>query len=127
MKPIRYMLLGFLAIIIFSGCSKSSKEFIEELKPQHSNYKLHLFYTDGSTPYNEMNEVQVFINSSPVFKDNITEMNGHDYSERLNKKLKKLGITTYPMYVLMNKDGVVYKSPYLSEMKSLIKQELKLN
>jgi hypothetical protein len=31
------------------------------------------------------------------------------------------------MYVLINKDGIIYKTPYLSEMKSFIKQELKLH
>lgn len=117
--------MGFLAIIIFSGCSnETSKEFIEELKPQHSKYKLHLFNADGASYSNEMNEVQIFINSSPVFQDNITEMSGHDYNERLNKKLKKLGIKTYPKYVLMNKDGIVCISPYLSEIKAFIKVEI---
>jgi hypothetical protein len=126
LKSIGYLLIGFLVIIIFSGCNNtSSKDFIAELKPQHSNYKLHLFYVNGSTS-NEMKEVQAFIHSNPTILDNITEMNAHDSTDGLKKKLKKIGVETFPMYVLLNKDGIVYTSPFLSEMKWLIKQELEV-
>ncbi|MBD0383763.1 hypothetical protein [Paenibacillus sedimenti] len=121
------LLMGFFVIVILSGCNSSKYgEFIEDLKPQHSNYKLHLFYHNGDTPRNEMDEVQSFIHSNQVILDNVTEMNGHPYNEQLSKNLKKLDIRTYPMYVLMNKDGFVYKSPYLSEIKAFIKKELKV-
>jgi hypothetical protein len=126
LKSIRCLLMGFLVIVIFCGCNNaSSKEFIEELKPQQSNYKLHLFAVNR-VPSNEMNEVQAFMHSNPTILDNITEMNGHDYTDGLKKELKKIGVETFPMYVLLNKDGIVSTSPYLSDMKSLIKQELKI-
>lgn len=127
-KVIKSLLMCFFAItIILSGCNSSKYgEFIEELKPQHSNYKLHLFYHNGDTPFNEMDEVQTFIHSNQVILENITEMQGHLYNKQLSKKFKKLDIGTYPMYVLMNKDGFVYKSPYLSEIKAFIKKELKV-
>ncbi|MDQ0897576.1 MULTISPECIES: hypothetical protein [unclassified Paenibacillus] len=126
-KVVKSLLMGFFAIIILTGCNSTKYgEFIGELKPQRSNYKLHLFYHNGDTPLNEMDEVQSFIHSNQVIQDNITEMEGHPYSEQLSKNLKKLDIGTYPMYVLMNKDGLVYKSPYLSEIKAFIKKELKM-
>lgn len=125
MKPLFICFFGI--IIILSGCNGSRYgEFIDELKPQHSNYKLHLFYHNEDTPLNEMTEVQAFIHSNQVILDNITEVQGHLYDKQLGKKLKVLDIETYPMYVLMNKDGFVYKSPYLSEIKAFIKKELKV-
>ena len=117
----------FSIIFILSGCNSSTYGvFIDELKPQQSNYKLHLFYHNGDTPSNELDEVQTFIHSNQVILDNITEMQGHPYNKQLSKKLKTLDIGTYPMYVLMDKDGFVYKSPYLSEIKAFIKKELKV-
>ncbi len=72
-----------------------------------------------------MKEVQDFIHSNPTILDN-TEMNAHDSSDGLKRKLKKIGVETLPMYVLLNKEGIVYTSPFLSEMKSLIKEELEV-
>jgi hypothetical protein len=122
------LLIGlFVIIIVLSGCNGSRYgEIIEELKPQHSNYKLHLFYHNEDTPLNEMNEVQSFLHSNRVILDNITEMQGHAYNKQLSKKLKTVDIGTYPMYVLINKEGFLYKSPYLSEIKAFIKKELKV-
>jgi hypothetical protein len=127
LKPIGYFLVGILTIIILNGCNHASSEkFIDELKPQHSHNKLHLFYVDEETPSNEMKEVQSFIHSNSVILDNVMEMSGHDYTDSLRTELKKLGVKTLPMYVLMNKEGIVSTSPYLSEMKWFIKQELKV-
>ncbi|MFC4775454.1 hypothetical protein ACFO9Q_01475 [Paenibacillus sp. GCM10023252] len=121
----KLLLMVSFVIIILSGCNGSKyEEAIEDLKPQHSDYKLHLFYHNGVTPHNEMKEVQSFIHSNQVILDNVTEMNGHRYNKQLSKKLKILDISTFPMYVLMNKDGLVYKSPYLSEIEAFIKKEL---
>ncbi|KAB8125506.1 hypothetical protein F9U64_22535 [Gracilibacillus oryzae] len=122
-----FLLMGIFVLAILSGCTSSKyEEFIEELKPEHSNYRLHLFYHNGETPRNEMDEVQSFMHSNQVILDNITEVVGHPYDEKLSKNLKKLDVETYPMYVLMNKDGFVYKSPYFSEIKAFIKKELKV-
>ena len=126
-KPFRCLLLGIIAIVVLSSCDNAgSRKLAEELKPEQSKYKLHLFYPDDATPDKELTEVQAFINSDPAIADHVTEMSGHAYSERLSKELKTWGIQTYPMYVLVNKDGMVFKSPYLSEMKADIKQALKL-
>lgn len=126
MRNVCLFICSFVVILI-SGCSSiNSDEFIKGLKPQHSNYKLHLFY-EGDTPRNEMNEVQTFIHSNPVFLDNISEVVGHSENRRLNKNLKKLGMKTYPMYVLVNKEGIVYNSPHLSKMEEVIKKELKVS
>ncbi|MEK3884346.1 hypothetical protein [Paenibacillus sp. PL2-23] len=121
----KLLFMGSLVIFVLSGCNGSKyEEAIEDLKPQHSNYKLHLFYHNGDTPSAEMKEIQSFVHSNQVILDNVTEMNGHPYNKQLSKTLKILDISTYPMYVLMNKDGLVYKSPYLSEVEAFIKKEL---
>lgn len=76
------------------------------------------------TPSDEMLEVQNFLHSNSTILENLGEVNGHPYNQQLDKKLKTIGLKSYPMYVLVNKSGIVYTSPHLSEVKSFVKSYL---
>jgi hypothetical protein len=116
-----------LNIIFLSGCNnETNQELINQLKPKDGKYNIHLFYAEIGDSNIEMGELQSFMNSNPNISDIMHEAGGHPYNKSLVKKLKKLGVNQYPVYLLIDSSGIKLKTPYLSEVKEYIRQELKL-
>jgi hypothetical protein len=53
-----------------------------------------------------MDELNEFINSDQRITENLFEAARHDYSKELRKKLNTLDIDYFPVYLLVNLEGV---------------------
>jgi hypothetical protein len=117
-----------LNFILLSGCNnETNQELLNQLKPTDGKYYIHLFYSEIGDSNIEMRELQSFVNSNPKISNIMREAGGHPYNKSLVKKLKQLGVNQYPIYLLIDSNGIKLKTPYLIEVKQYIRQELKLN
>ncbi|CAM3404467.1 hypothetical protein PALU110988_20830 [Paenibacillus lupini] len=126
-KFIFLLVAAVFTLISLSGCSKgpSKADVLKELKPaENEKYAIHLFYKD-SLPGSETNEVNLFQNSDPAINKAIVKIQFWDhYQERNRKWAKAIGVNEFPMYVLVDADGIVLMTPYWSQLKEFLTESL---
>jgi hypothetical protein len=120
------MILSIIMIILYSvGCtSKNDDQFIQELKPINAKYKIHLFNSNRESSDTETLEMNEFINSDQRIPGSFAEFAGHDYMDENVKKLKSINIDYFPVYLIVDSDGIKLKTQYLSKVKDFIKTDL---
>jgi hypothetical protein len=124
----KFTLLIITVILLTSylvGCSQTNeKQFIQELAPNKSKYKIHLFNYNRESSETDTLDMNEFINSDQRIAGNFYEFEGHDYLDKYEKKLKSIHIDYYPVYLIVDKEGIKLKTQYLSKVKEFIKTEL---
>jgi len=117
-----YSFLSMLVLILFIvACSQSdASQFIEDLKPTHSKYKIHLFYSDNESGETDTTELNAIINSDQEIANAFSEFAGHDLTSENVKKLKSIDIDYFPVYLIVDKEGIKLKTQYLSKVKQFI-------
>lgn len=109
------------ALFLLSGCSGPSKEDVmKELVPTgEEKYAIHLFYKN-SLPDSETMELNIFLNTNPAVTPIQKVQFWDQYQERNVKWAKALGIKEFPMYLVIDADGIVLETPYLSNVKEFL-------
>lgn len=109
------------ALFLLSGCSGPSKEDVmKELVPTgEEKYAIHLFYKN-SLPDSETMELNIFLNTTPAITPIQKVQFWDQYQERNVKWAKALGIKEFPMYLVIDADGIVLETPYLSNVKEFL-------
>ena len=117
----KFILLIMVAIFILSGCSLSKEDVMKELVPtRQGEFAIHLFYKN-SLPESETKELNIFHNSNPVITNAIGQVQFWDqYQERNVNWAKALEIKEFPKYLVIDKNGNVFETPYLSVVKEYI-------
>lgn len=128
MRKFIFALVAAVFILIsLSSCSRgpSKADVLKELKPaENEKYAIHLFYKD-SLPDSEAYELNLFQNSDPALIKSIVKVQFWDhYQERNRKWAKAIGLKEFPMYVLVDADGIVLMTPYLSQLKEYLTETL---
>lgn len=113
-----------LAAITAAGCGGPSREAVlAELTPE-DGFAVHLFYRDRLPP-SETDELNRFHNSNPVITEGLTGIQFWNRSEkRIADWTDALDIREFPVYVVLDAEGVVLKTPYLSEVKFVLSETL---
>ncbi|MFF2890169.1 hypothetical protein [Paenibacillus sp. NPDC057967] len=123
MKLSRMMLVMTMVMgLVLSGCSGYKKgEVLEELKPREAGtYAIHLFY-EGVLPDSETTELNIFYNSTSELLKTMTIVQFWDQVQDRNVKwAKAIGVKQFPMYVVMDHDGIVLETPYLSQVEAFL-------
>lgn len=126
----RLFIIAFAAaLLLLSGCGGPSKEDVmKELVPSgEAKYAIHLFYKN-SLPDSETMELNRFHNSIPAITNAIQKVQFWDqYQERNVKWAKALGLKEFPMYLIIDADGIVLETPFLSQVQDFLTQELVRN
>lgn len=123
----RFLILAVItSILIISGCGGPSRqEVLEYLAPSgNEKYAIHLFYR-GSLPMTDTDELNVFMSSNPPIQDAINRVQfwASDHDPHV-KWAKVLAIKDFPMYLVMDTEGIVFETPYLSRLKEFLTEEL---
>lgn len=121
-KNCLYILAVITALFLLSGCGGPSKEDVmKELVPTgEEKYAIHLFYKN-SLPDSETMELNIFHNSNPAITNAIRKVQFWDqYQERNVKWAKALAIKEFPMYLVIDADGIVLETPFLSNVKEFL-------
>ncbi|NMO96567.1 hypothetical protein [Paenibacillus lemnae] len=114
-------LLILTMVLITSGCSEQeSSDFVEGLKPTQGQFSIHLFYGDIGNHQLDMHELNAYVNSDEKITNLIPQAQAREATGDLKKKLKTIGINTFPAYAVVDTDGVQLITPYLSEVKDFI-------
>lgn len=119
-------LIMCMCLILLSGCGGPSKEAVmKQLSPTgEEKYAIHLFYKHY-LPDSEGNEVLIFHNSDPAIQESINKVQFWDVDlERDMKWAKVLGIKEFPMYLVLDQEGVVLETQYLSKVKQFLTETL---
>jgi hypothetical protein len=123
----RLFIFAVIAVLfLLSGCGGPSKEdVLKELVPSgDEKYAIHLFYKNG-LPDSETLELNLFHNSNPAITNGIRKVQFWDqYQERNVKWAKALGIKEFPMYLVIDADGIVFETPFLSHVKDFLTKSL---
>ena len=123
----RFFILAVITcLFLISGCGGPSKQDVMKyLEPSgKEKYSIHLFY-EGNLPMTETNELNIFHNSDPIFLDAINKIRFWNQDlEPYVKWAKVLGIKDFPMYLVMDADGIVLETPYLSKVKEFLTESL---
>ncbi|HIW34004.1 MAG TPA: hypothetical protein IAA29_14575 [Candidatus Paenibacillus intestinavium] len=118
----RMITLTVIATILFlSGCGLSKEDVMKELIPTgEGEFAIHLFYDNG-IPESETKDLNIFHNSNPTITNAIGQIQFWDhYQERNVKWAKALEIKEFPKYLIVDKNGNVFETPYLSVVKEHI-------
>ncbi|MBD7966762.1 hypothetical protein H9647_01675 [Paenibacillus sp. Sa2BVA9] len=121
-----FILTVITCIFLISGCGGPSRQDVMKyLEPSgEGEYAVHFFYED-SLPMTETNELNIFHNSHPIFLDTINKIQFWNQDiEPYEKWAKVLGIKDFPVYLVMDAEGIVLETPYLSRVKEFLKEEL---
>lgn len=123
----RFFILSVITcIFLISGCGGPSRQDVmNHLEPSgQEKYAVHLFYED-TLPMTETNELNIFHNSHPIFLDTINKIQFWNQDiEPYKKWAKVLGIKDFPVYLVMDAEGIVLETPYLSRVKEFLTDEL---
>lgn len=125
-KRIFFILTVITFIFLISGCGGPSRQDVmNHLVPSgQEKYAAHFFYED-SLPMTETNELNIFHNSHPIFLDTINKIQFWNQDiEPYKRWAKVLGIKDFPMYLVMDAEGIVLETPYLSRVKEFLTEEL---
>ncbi|GIP43025.1 hypothetical protein J45TS6_14840 [Paenibacillus sp. J45TS6] len=114
-----FILSAITCIFFISGCGGPSRQDVMKyLEPSgQEKYAVHFFYQD-SLPMTETNELNIFHNSHPIFLDTINKIQFWNQDiEPYKRWAKVLGIKDFPKYLVMDAEGIVLETPYLSRVK----------
>lgn len=112
-------------LILITGCSdKGNSDFINGLKPSQGQYRIHLYYGKVGNHQYEMVDLNKYVNSDERITGFIPQVQAHETTKELEKKLKTIGVDTLPSYVLVDSEGVKLITPYLSEVKEFINNQI---
>ncbi|WP_314591125.1 hypothetical protein [Paenibacillus terrigena] len=125
------VLLTFIIITgsLVSGCGGPTKEDVmKELKPAETEkYAIHLFYKNN-LPDSETTELNIFHNSNPEFTKAIIKVQFWDQEQERNIKwAAAIGVKEFPMYVIVDTNGIVLETPFLSQVKEFLGRSLLKN
>ncbi|MBM7565056.1 hypothetical protein [Paenibacillus sacheonensis] len=126
LKMLVLIVVSMITVSLVSGCGGPTKEeVLNELKPAETqNYAIHLFY-ENNLPDSEATAVNVFHNSNPAYTKAIVKVQFWDHEQDRNKKwAAAIGVKAFPMYVIVDADGIVLKTPFLSRVKEFLEQSI---
>ncbi|GLX66796.1 hypothetical protein [Paenibacillus glycanilyticus] len=114
-----------LASIAGCGGDPSQDDVLNQLKPDNNEtYALHLFY-ENILPDSETTELNKFHNSDQRLTTAITKVQFWDQEQERNVKwASAIGIKDFPMYVLLDRKGIVLETPYLSRIEEFLAESL---
>ncbi|MGZ9583066.1 hypothetical protein [Paenibacillus marinisediminis] len=119
------LILVITALFLLSSCSGQSKEDVmKELVPTEEKYAIHLFHKNG-VPESETMELLNFLNSNSASTNAIRKVQFWDQSQERNIKwAKALEIKEFPMYLVIDANGIVLETPFLSHVKEFLSKSL---
>ncbi|CAM4462862.1 alkyl hydroperoxide reductase subunit AhpC [Paenibacillus endophyticus] len=126
---LKYLALLTLVMIIgslVSGCGGPTKEEVmKELKPSETEkYAIHLFYKND-LPDSETTELNLFHNSNPEITKEIIKVQFWDQEQESNMDwAAAIGVKEFPMYVIVDINGIALETPFLSQVKEYLGKSL---
>ncbi|MCR8656873.1 hypothetical protein [Paenibacillus endoradicis] len=98
---------------------------MKELKPAETEkYVIHLFYKNY-LPDSETTELNTFHNFNPEFTKEIIKVQFWDQEQKRDSKwAAAIGVKEFPMYVIVDINGIVLETPFLSQVKEFLGKSL---
>ncbi|MDQ6420399.1 hypothetical protein RB620_13220 [Paenibacillus sp. LHD-117] len=120
-----FIVIGIMASLV-SGCKgPTEEEVMKELKPAETErFAVHLFYRNN-LPQSETTELNIFHNSNPDITKAIVKIQFWDQEQERNIQwAEAIGVKQFPMYVIIDANGIVLETPFLSQVKEFLGEEL---